>query len=141
MSTGEPTGGFYLIGIVAELAGVHPQTLRLYERRGLIRPSRSAGQTRRYTDADLAVLRRIQALSGEGLNLAGIERVLELERRLAEADVRAGALAEQLETERRAHREELEQARRERRAEVVLVAHRETSLVPLARPGTQNQGR
>ena len=61
MSTGEPSGGFYLIGIVAELAGVHPQTLRLYERRGLISPRRSAGKTRRYSDADLAVLRRIQA--------------------------------------------------------------------------------
>ena len=76
MSTGEPSGGFYLIGIVAELAGVHPQTLRLYERRGLISPRRSAGKTRRYSDADLAVLRRIQELSEAGLNLAGIERVL-----------------------------------------------------------------
>ena len=89
MSYEEPTGGFYLIGIVAELAGMHPQTLRLYERRGLIRPSRSAGSTRRYSDADLARLRRIQALSEAGLNIAGIERVLDLEQQLAEAQ-RAG---------------------------------------------------
>ena len=93
MSTDEPGGGFYMIGIMAELAGMHPQTLRLYERRGLIQPSRSAGRTRRYSDADLARLRRIQALSEAGLNIAGIERVLDLERQLDEAEQRLAALA------------------------------------------------
>jgi MerR family transcriptional regulator/heat shock protein HspR len=141
MSTGEPSGGFYLIGIVAELAGVHPQTLRLYERRGLISPRRSAGKTRRYSDADLAVLRRIQELSEAGLNLAGIERVLELERQLAEAQEQAGALAQQVDAERRAHRAELGQARRSTRAELVLVTRGETALVPLVRPVTQDRGR
>jgi len=141
MSTDEPTGGFYLIGIVAALAGMHPQTLRLYERRGLIRPSRSAGRTRRYSDADLARLRRIQALSEAGLNIAGIERVLDLERQLSDAEERLADLAQQLEAQLREHRDEMERARRSMRAEVVLVTRGETALVPLERPATQNRGR
>jgi MerR family transcriptional regulator/heat shock protein HspR len=141
MSTDEPTGGFYLIGIVAELAGMHPQTLRLYERRGLIQPSRSAGRTRRYSDADLARLRRIQALSEAGLNIAGIERVLELERQLAEAAQGLAALRQQLEIARKEHRAELERVRRSMRAEVVLVTRGETALVPLERRATHDQGR
>lgn len=135
-----PSGGFYLIGIVAELAGMHPQTLRLYERRGLIRPSRSAGRTRRYSDADLARLRRIQELSEAGLNIAGIERVLDLEHKLADAEQRLAGLTEQLETERTTHRAEVAQARRAMRAELVLVTRGETALVPLER-ATQNRGR
>jgi MerR family transcriptional regulator, heat shock protein HspR len=141
MSTDGTTSGVYLIGIVAELAGMHPQTLRLYERRGLIRPSRSAGHTRRYSDADLARLRRIQALSEAGLNIAGIERVLELERQLAEAGQALAALDQQLETQRTEHRAEMERARRSMRAEVVLVTRGETALVPLDRPPTRNRGR
>jgi len=141
MSTDETTSGVYLIGIVAELAGMHPQTLRLYERRGLIRPSRSAGHTRRYSDADLARLRRIQALSEAGLNIAGIERVLELERQLADAGQALAALDQQLETQRTEHRAEMERARRSMRAEVVLVTRGETALVPLDRPPTRNRGR
>jgi MerR family transcriptional regulator/heat shock protein HspR len=141
MTTDETTSGVYLIGIVAELAGMHPQTLRLYERRGLIRPSRSAGHTRRYSDADLARLRRIQALSEAGLNIAGIERVLELERQLAEAGQALAALDQQLETQRTEHRAEMERARRSMRAEVVLVTRGETALVPLDRPPTRNRGR
>ena len=130
-----------MIGIMAELAGMHPQTLRLYERRGLIQPSRSAGRTRRYSDADLARLRRIQALSEAGLNIAGIERVLELERQLAEAGQALAALDQQLETQRTEHRAEMERARRSMRAEVVLVTRGETALVPLDRPPTRNRGR
>lgn len=141
MSTDETTSGVYLIGIVAELAGMHPQTLRLYERRGLIRPSRSAGRTRRYSDADLARLRRIQALSEAGLNIAGIERVLDLERQLAEADQALAALDRRLETQHSEHRAEMERARRSMRAEVVLVTRGETALVPLDRPPTRNRGR
>ena len=140
MSTDEP-GGLYMIGIMAELAGMHPQTLRLYERRGLIRPSRSAGRTRRYSDADLARLRRIHALSEAGLNIAGIERVLDLERQLDEAEQRLAGLAAQLEAVRAQHREEMQRARRATRAEVVLVTRGETALVPLQRPVTQNRGR
>lgn len=74
----------YVISVAAELAGVHPQTLRIYERRGLLAPARTAGGSRRYSDADLALLERIAELTDEGLNLAGVQRVLELERTVAE---------------------------------------------------------
>lgn len=70
----------YVISIAAELAGVHPQTLRVYERKGLVQPHRTEGNTRRYSEEDITRLRRIQALTNEGLNLAGVMRVMELER-------------------------------------------------------------
>lgn len=74
----------YVISVAAELAGVHPQTLRIYERKGLVDPGRTSGGSRRYSDADIALLRRIQELTADGLNLAGVKRVLELEAELAE---------------------------------------------------------
>ncbi|MEO2057248.1 MAG: MerR family transcriptional regulator, partial [Thermoleophilia bacterium] len=74
-----------MIGVAAEMAGMHPQTLRMYERRGLVRPGRTKGRTRLYSQADLDRLRRIQALGEAGMNLAGIERVLDLERQLDRA--------------------------------------------------------
>lgn len=73
------TRGLYGISVVAELVGNGEQNIRLYERRGLLTPDRSAGGTRRYSDDDLVRLRRIAELLGEGLNLAGIARVLDLE--------------------------------------------------------------
>ncbi len=76
----------YVISVAAELAGVHPQTLRIYERKGLVDPARTGGGSRRYSDADLALLNRIQALTGDGLNLAGVKRVLELERRILDLE-------------------------------------------------------
>jgi MerR family transcriptional regulator/heat shock protein HspR len=69
----------YVISVAAELAGVHPQTLRIYERKGLLDPARTGGGSRRYSEADIARLQRIQELTNEGLNLAGVKRVLELE--------------------------------------------------------------
>jgi MerR family transcriptional regulator, heat shock protein HspR len=75
----------YVISVAAELAGVHPQTLRIYERKGLVDPARTGGGSRRYSDADINQLRRIQELTNEGLNLAGVKRVLELEAQLARA--------------------------------------------------------
>ena len=69
----------YVISVAAELAGVHPQTLRIYERKGLVDPARTGGGSRRYSDADIAQLRRIQELTNDGLNLAGVKMVLELE--------------------------------------------------------------
>jgi len=72
----------YVISVAAELAGVHPQTLRIYERKGLVNPARTGGGSRRYSEADIAMLRRIQELTTEGLNLAGVQRVLELERQV-----------------------------------------------------------
>lgn len=74
----------YIISVAAELAGVHPQTLRIYERRGLVDPARTGGGSRRYSDADIDRLREIQELTGEGLNLAGVKRVLDLENLVAE---------------------------------------------------------
>src|SRR4051794_20272217 len=72
----------YVISVAAELAGVHPQTLRIYERKGLVEPERTPGGSRRYSDDDLAILERIQQLTEEGLNLAGVKRVLELEHQI-----------------------------------------------------------
>ena len=69
----------YVISVAAELAGVHPQTLRVYERKGLLTPHRTAGNTRRYSDHDIRLLRRIQELTNEGINLAGVMRIMELE--------------------------------------------------------------
>lgn len=69
----------YIISVAAELAGVHPQTLRIYERKGLIRPFRTPGGTRRYSDRDLERLGLIQELTSQGMNLEGVRRVLELE--------------------------------------------------------------
>ena len=69
----------YVISVAAELAGVHPQTLRIYERKGLIEPQRTAGRSRRYSERDISLLRRIQDLTSAGINLAGVQRVLELE--------------------------------------------------------------
>ena len=76
----------YVISVAAELAGVHPQTLRIYERKGLVDPARTGGGSRRYSDADIALLQRIQELTTDGLNLAGVKRVLELERRIADLE-------------------------------------------------------
>ena len=69
----------YVISVAAELAGMHPQTLRIYERKGLLDPARTDGGSRRYSDIDISRLQRIQELTSEGLNLAGVKRVLELE--------------------------------------------------------------
>jgi len=73
------TRAVYIISVAAELTGVHPQTLRVYERKGLLAPARTGGMSRRYSDADLDQIRRVQELTNEGLNLAGVARVLELE--------------------------------------------------------------
>jgi MerR family transcriptional regulator/heat shock protein HspR len=73
------TQAVYVISVAAELAGVHPQTLRIYERKGLLAPARTQGGNRRYSDHDIERLRRISDLAAEGMNLAGIRRVMELE--------------------------------------------------------------
>lgn len=87
----------YLIAVAARLAGMHPQTLRGYEARGLIRPSRSAGNTRLYSDRDIARLRRIAQLTAElGLNLAGVEHVLRLEDEKAALEAEVCRLREAL---------------------------------------------
>jgi MerR family transcriptional regulator, heat shock protein HspR len=84
MAAREVSRAVYVISVAAELAGVHPQTLRIYERKGLVDPARTGGGSRRYSEADIAQLRRIQELTNEGHNLVGVKRVLELEAELAE---------------------------------------------------------
>ncbi len=79
MTDRTPTTAVYVISVAAELAGVHPQTLRIYERKGLLEPARTGGGSRRYSEADISLLRRIQSLTDAGLNLSGVKRVLELE--------------------------------------------------------------
>jgi MerR family transcriptional regulator/heat shock protein HspR len=77
------TRAVYVISVAAELAGVHPQTLRIYERKGLLDPARTGGGSRRYSEADIDRLRRIQDLTATGLNLEGVRRVLALEAEVA----------------------------------------------------------
>jgi MerR family transcriptional regulator/heat shock protein HspR len=104
----------YMISVAAELVGMHPQTLRVYETKGLVRPRRTPGNTRLYSEADLERLRLIQRLTGElGLNLAGVETVLRLEDEL-------GRLRDRLERLEREMREEIQRVHRQYRREVVL---------------------
>jgi MerR family transcriptional regulator, heat shock protein HspR len=77
------THAVYVISVFAEIAGVHPQTLRNYERNGLLNPQRTSGGSRRFSDADLAALRRIQDLTNDGVNLEGVKRIMKLEAEVA----------------------------------------------------------
>ena len=104
------THAVYVISVAAELAGMHPQTLRIYERRGLVQPARTQGGNRRYSDDDIERLRRIAELAGEGMNLEGIRRVMELEaenaRLRAELEAAQSAVAQAMtEAERRTRRD------------------------------------
>ncbi|MCW3014254.1 MAG: helix-turn-helix transcriptional regulator [Solirubrobacterales bacterium] len=125
--------GVFMISVAAELAEMHPQTLRMYEQRGLIEPQRSAKGTRLYSQSDVEKLRRIQEMTGElGLNLAGVERVLELEEQLERATHRLEAL-EQRSQEMRAEMErEIESVRKSFRAEIVPY-RKNTDVVPASR--------
>jgi MerR family transcriptional regulator, heat shock protein HspR len=135
--------GVFMISVAAELADMHPQTLRMYEARGLIEPKRSPKGTRLYSHKDVERLRRIQEMTAElGMNLAGVERVFELEEELTSMSRKVAAL------EKRAHElkaevERLEKLRRELRAEIVpyegggeLVRHRDLQRfrIPIERP-------
>jgi len=102
----------YVISVAAELAGLHPQTLRIYERKGLVDPARTGGGSRRYSDADIEQLRRIQELTSEGLNLAGVHKVLELEAQLAD-------LQAKLEAARFGAHQAVEQTHRQYRRDLV----------------------
>ncbi len=86
------TRGLYVISVAAELAGVHPQTLRIYERKGLLSPERTSGRSRRYSDQDITLLRRIQELTNEGISLLGVQRILALEQELQAVRERAARL-------------------------------------------------
>ena len=92
----------YIISVAAELAGVHPQTLRIYERKGLLSPKRTSGNTRRYSERDIARLQVIQQLTqGQGINLAGVKMIMELETQLEELRRRAVELESELRRVRR----------------------------------------
>jgi len=109
-----PDRGRYMISVAAELVGMHPQTLRMYESKGLVRPQRTAGGTRLYSEADVERLRIIQRLTSElGLNLAGVELVLRLEDELR----RAHAHIERLQAQ---HREDVQNVHRQYRRDLVL---------------------
>ncbi len=104
------TRAVYVISVAAELAGMHPQTLRIYERRGLVLPARTQGGNRRYSDDDIEILRRIAELADQGLNLEGIKRVMALEAENAHLrseleSARSDAANANLEAERRQRRD------------------------------------
>lgn len=102
----------YVISVAAELTGVHPQTLRIYERKGLVEPLRTGGGSRRYSDRDIARLQRIQDLTSEGLNLEGVKRVMKLEEDIENLSI-------QLEQARRDLIEAVERVHRQYRRELV----------------------
>ena len=101
--TGQPAErAVYIISVAAELAGVHPQTLRIYERKGLLRPKRTQGNTRRYSDRDIERLQRIQDLTQDrGINLAGVKMIIEMQAELDALRRRAEELERELRSTRR----------------------------------------
>ena len=114
MTTDERGHPRYMISIAAELVGMHPQTLRVYETKGLVRPRRTPGNTRLYSEADLERLRLIQRLTGElGLNLAGVETVLRLEDELRRLQNRVARLE-------RVMRDEVRRVHKQYKREIVL---------------------
>jgi len=131
MGLGEDSGrGVYMISVAAELAGMHPQTLRIYESKGLITPRRSAKNTRLYSRDDVERLRRIQELTSElGMNLAGVQRVFELELELDRMRRRLRNLERQAERVNAELASELDRVRRSFKAEMVPYRPPATALV------------
>ena len=119
MATDSRDRALYIISVAAELAGVHPQTLRIYERKGLIEPSRTEGRSRRYSDRDIALLQRIQELTNEGVSLVGVRKVLELEAELDDARARIDDLRAEIERARAEVRRAVEEVRRSYRRDLV----------------------
>ena len=119
--SGRQERAVYIISVAAELAGVHPQTLRIYERKGLLTPARTAGNTRRYSQRDIERLQMIQQLTQEeGLNLAGVKMIVEMESELERMRSRMERLDRDLQAARRRLQEEVERARqRYDRGEIV----------------------
>ena len=112
----------FMIGIASELIGVHPQTLRMYEQKGLLRPRKSIKNTRLYSQEDVELGRYIQRLTQEmGMNLAGVKRILDLERRIARLEVENCNLREELEKREREHSRVVAEVHRSYRRELVLM--------------------
>lgn len=126
------TRAVYVISVAAELAGVHPQTLRIYERKGLLDPARTGGGSRRYSDADIAQLRRILELTNTGLNLEGVRRVLALESEVKrlKAEVRAA---------RQQAAEEIAKTHRQYRRDLVPLKNLPERWIPTARKTSNGQ--
>jgi MerR family transcriptional regulator, heat shock protein HspR len=111
----------FMIGIASELIGVHPQTLRMYEQKGLLRPRKSLKNTRLYSQEDVELGRYIQRLTQEmGMNLAGVKKVLDLERRIVRLEAEARALREELEKKEREHSRMVAEVHRSYKRELVL---------------------
>jgi MerR family transcriptional regulator, heat shock protein HspR len=128
--------GVFMISVAAELAEMHPQTLRMYESRGLITPKRSPKGTRLYSQEDVDRLRRIQEMTAElGMNLAGVEKVFELEAELARATNRLAAAEREAEKLRAEMEAEIERVRRSFRAELVPYRPPGDALVPRQQAG------
>ena len=132
MPAPDETRPLFMISIAAELAAMHPQTLRMYERRGLLRPQRSAKNTRLYSQADVDRLRRIQALTELGLNLAGVERVLELENQMSAMREQMNRLQAELEQAAERLHERVREVERSFRRDLVPV-RQNLAIVPLPR--------
>lgn len=114
--------GLFSISVAAELAGLHPQTLRIYERKGLIEPTRTSGRSRRYSDRDIALLQRIQELTNDGVSLAGVRRILELEAEIKDLRERIAELRAALERAAAERTEAVDEVHRAYRRDLVPVA-------------------
>ncbi len=119
----------FVISVAAELAGMHPQTLRIYERKGLIEPYRTPGGTRRYSQEDIDRLNLIQRLTEQGLNLEGVKQVLELQKEIDSLRGRVERLQQQMDTVLNEKDRELREVHRSYRSEIVL----RTSVLPEVR--------
>jgi MerR family transcriptional regulator/heat shock protein HspR len=123
----------YVISVAAELAGVHPQTLRIYERKGLLAPARTSGRSRRYSERDIALLRRIQELTTDGVSLAGVQKVLALEDELCAAHDRIAHLERRLDALLHEMEERVAAAHRQYKRELVPLRSATLSRFPSTR--------
>ena len=116
---GEQDRAVFVISVAAELAGVHPQTLRIYERKGLVRPKRTTSNARRYSERDIQRLLEIKKLTSDGMNLEGVRRVIELTQEIERLQTTVATLQAELRAQARRHRQELDKARRSARRDLV----------------------
>ena len=145
MTTSERGGShretpLYMISVAAELAGVHPQTLRIYERKRLLAPKRSAGNTRLYSDSDIERLRLIQQLTSEGINLAGVQRIISLRAEAEELAREVERLRSRVADSQRRAREHAARPAASYKAEIVLVKRGGLVQTTPPRPGGRANG-
>ncbi|MDP9458294.1 MAG: MerR family transcriptional regulator [Actinobacteria bacterium] len=124
----------FMIGVAAELIGVHPQTLRMYEQKGLLRPRKSIKNTRLYSQEDVELGRYIQKLTQEmGMNLAGVRKVLDLEGKLARAEAENARLRDELDRQRMEHGTTVQEIHRSYKREIMLLPRGEVVRSELSR--------